>query len=158
MNEFIPKRISRIHTIELKADPEVVFPLFSPVEERKWVEGWDPFLIFPASGEVQDGSIFLTHYVKTEIPAVWVTVDYEPRDFRVRYLRMLVNDHVADIRIQCQKSGSGTTLADIRYIFTGLSESGNNAISVFTEEHYANWINGWKESIERYLASNMQLR
>lgn len=157
MNDFIPLRISRKCTIELPAGPEVVFPLFSPVEERKWVEGWDPVLVYPASGEVQNGSVFLTHTAASENPAVWVTAEFEPEKFKVRYLRMLVNDHVADIRIQCERGKNGSTLADIRYIFTGLSESGNASIAVFTEEHYAHWINGWKDSIERFLLSKMNL-
>jgi hypothetical protein len=150
MPEFIAKRVFQQTSIHLMADPKNVFPLFSAVGEREWVEGWNPELIYPQSGEVEIDAIFLTQH-ETEKPVVWVTVDYKPEEFEVRYLRVLVNDHVADIRIQCTKTEYQTTLASISYTFTGLSTSGNDSISIFTEEYFQQWIGQWETNLNNYL-------
>lgn len=40
------KRISRTSTITLNSSLETVFPLFGPVKEMEWAEGWQPEIIY----------------------------------------------------------------------------------------------------------------
>jgi hypothetical protein len=40
------KRISRSSTITLNAPLEKVFPLFGPIKEMEWAEGWQPEIMY----------------------------------------------------------------------------------------------------------------
>jgi len=53
MSVFIAQQVTRSHTIHLPATPHEVFPLFSPLGEKHWAQGWEPEMLFPSSGVAQ---------------------------------------------------------------------------------------------------------
>ena len=52
MPTFLAQHLTRSHTIHLPATPRDVFPLFSSLGEKHWAQGWQPEMVYPASGEV----------------------------------------------------------------------------------------------------------
>jgi hypothetical protein len=136
--------------IRLAGPPEVVFPLFGPIEERRWEPSWNPTILYPPSGAPQRDAVFTaTHADGT--PSFWTIVAYEPADFRISYVRMHPATHIARIDIGCTHAVDATTLADVTYTFTGLSAQGNAYVETFTERHYAGWLRSWEASINHYL-------
>ncbi len=77
MDTFTATRLSRTARIRLNAAPATVFPLFTPLGERLWVAGWDPQLVYPASGEAELHGVFCTPGHDGQ-PVMWTIVGLEP--------------------------------------------------------------------------------
>ena len=150
MQPFNAVRITRTATIRLEARPEIVFPLFGPLEERRWEPSWNPAFLYPPSGATQRDAVFTaTHADGT--PSFWTIVAFEPADFCISYVRMHPATHIARIDISCAGGSDATTQAQVTYTFTGLSAHGNAYVETFTEAHYADWLRSWEAAINRYL-------
>jgi len=150
MSMFEAKHVMRSHTIEIQARPETVFPLFTPLGEKKWVDGWDPILHYPRSGEAMKGAVFST-CSEGEAETVWAIVEYDPPKRCAKYLRVTPGSRVAVVEVQCSEAAGGATRARVTYTFTALSEEGNRYVSDFTEDRYREYIDSWKEAIHRFL-------
>jgi hypothetical protein len=152
---FTALRLVRSATIELAAAPQMVFPLFEPLGERTWAEGWEPEMLYPPSGGAEEGMVFSTRQ-HSAAPTIWAIVRYEPERHAICYLRVAPDSHVADMRVVCTSSGDDRTHAAITYVFTGLSEAGNAYVATFTEEHYQHWMRSWETAINHYLLHGVQ--
>jgi len=150
MNTFSAVRIVRTASIRLAAPPEIVFPLFGPLEEQRWAADWRPAFLYPPSGQAQRNAVFVADH-GDGTPAIWTIVEYAPAAYRIAYLRVHPATHVARIDIGCTADGEGATRADVAYTFTGLSAPGNAYIETFSEEYYAAWLRAWEEAINHYL-------
>jgi hypothetical protein len=150
MHLFSAARITRTASIRLAAPPEVVFPLFGPLDEQRWEPDWNPTFLYPPTGATQCDAVFTaTHADGT--PSFWTIVVFEPADLRISYVRMHPATHVARIDIGCAGESDATTRADVTYTFTGLSAAGNAYVETFTEAHYAAWLQSWEAAINHYL-------
>ena len=136
----------------------MVFPLFTPEEEKKWAHGWDFKLLFPPNGTVQKNYIFqtLSHDHK-QVEAIWIISDYLPDELTIEYQRIEPGIKIGNIVIKCEKKGANQTAASVTYIYTGLSEKGNRAIEKLTEETYRAYIAYWERAINHYLATGETL-
>lgn len=151
MNKFEARHVQRSHTIVLKGVPKVVFPLFTPAGEKLWVEGWDPVFLHPASGETQEGMVFVTGH--DEETTYWSLVKYEPAAWLARYARVTPASRFGFVEVECKDAGNGKTRAKVTYIYTALSEIGNRFIDELTAESYCEMIDSWQEKVNSYLAS-----
>ena len=150
MQPFNAMRVTRTANIRLDAPPDVVFPLFGPLDERRWEPSWNPTILYPPSGATQRDAVFTaTHADGT--PSFWTIVLFEPADLRISYVRMHPATHVARIDIACSADAERGTRAQVTYTFTGLSEAGNAYVETFTEPHYAEWLRAWEDAINHYL-------
>ncbi len=147
---FEAKHVVRSHTIEIQARPDTVFPLFTPMGEKKWVDGWDPIMHYPRAGEAMEGAVFSTRS-EGEAETVWAIVEYDPEKRCAKYLRVTPGSRVAVVEVQCSDAAGGATRARVTYTFTALSEEGNRYVSDFTEVRYREYIDSWKEAIHRFL-------
>jgi hypothetical protein len=150
MITFTPLRLTRSATIQLNAGPATVFPLFTPLGEKLWVPDWNPTIIYPASGDIELGAVFTTPHA-SGAPMVWTVVEAMPEHFRVAYVRVAPESHVAQISVQCAEAAPGSTDATVTYVFTGLSAQGNAYVAQHTESHYQQWIQQWETAINAYL-------
>jgi hypothetical protein len=148
MTNFTAQRVVRSATIELAAPPQTVFPLFEPLGERAWAEGWDPDMLYPASGAAEPGTVFRTQQ-HGDAPTIWAIVEFAPQQHAIRYLRVAPESHVADISVAC--AGDKRTRATVTYVFTGLSAAGNSYVESFTAEHYEQWMRSWESAINHYI-------
>ena len=104
---------------------------------------------YPPTGESIAGAVFTTSQ-EGEPDTIWSIVEYEPRDFRVKYLRVTPRSRVALVEVQCEAASDGTTRARVAYTFTALSEEGNKYLADFTESYFRDYIESWQTAIERY--------
>jgi hypothetical protein len=158
MTAFTAKRVSHAQTITLNNMPERIFPLFTPEEEKKWAAGWDFELIFSSSDEVEENLIFTTAaHDHGQSGAIWIISRYEPTDYFIEYQRIEPGVKIGRIRIKCQAGDQEQTLATIEYIYTALSEHGNEFIDRFTANEYVTFIGHWEKAINYYLATGKTL-
>src|SRR5437762_7793172 len=55
-----PNRATHTYRQRLQAAPAKVFPLYCPVRETEWADGWLPELVISSSGIAERDCIFLT--------------------------------------------------------------------------------------------------
>ena len=143
---FIAQHFTRTQNIHLSASPGRVFPLFDPIGEKQWADGWEPEIIYPPSGEVAEDMVFTTSS-HDEVQVIWTILAFDAATWRISYLRVTPGSHVAKIDIHCKDHLDETTLASISYTFTALTEQGNGYVARFTEEHYQEWMLSWEKAI-----------
>jgi hypothetical protein len=147
--QFTANHISRSYTIELAGETKEVFYLFEPLGEKEWAEGWNPQILYPTSGEIQEGTVFVTEGLD-KAQTIWTILAYDPQAHSIKYLRLAPTSHLALVEIQCRPYQTKTR-ATVQYTFTALSESGNAYLDKFTESYYRDWIENWGKAINYYL-------
>ncbi|HEY7349859.1 MAG TPA: SRPBCC family protein [Ktedonobacterales bacterium] len=153
---FTAQRVTRTRVIHLSAAPRQVFPLFEPVGEKAWAEGWEPTMLFPADGTAEPGAVFTARHPEGE--SIWIMPLYDPASFHLAYFNVAHGSRVGNIEIQCREAPGGTTDASVSYTFTALNEPGNEFIANFTETHYEEMMAAWERAINYYLAHGRALR
>ncbi|MCG3120937.1 MAG: hypothetical protein ALAOOOJD_03858 [bacterium] len=154
MNQFAAKHVRRSHAIVLNGPPEVVFPLFTPVGEKLWVEGWNPGFLHPTSGATQEGMVFVTGH--NEETTYWSLVKLDANGYVARYARVTPASRFGFVEVACEATGNGHTRATVTYTYTALTESGNRFIDEFTAESYGQMIDSWQQKVNSYLRINIK--
>ncbi len=146
---FTAERVTMSQTIHLAASPNRVFPLFEPIGEKAWAEGWDPQMLIPADGTAQKGAVFTTsHPAGGE--SIWTMTAYDPTTLHLAYQRVTPDMQVVFIEIQCEDVQDGTTRATITYTLTGLSAAGNEQLA-HLKAHHQRDVASWEHAINQYL-------
>lgn len=143
------KHLERRHDIVLDGPIERVFPLFTPIGETLWVNGWNPEFLHPVSGETCEGTVFRTRHGEEE--TLWACVDWEPAIHRARYARVTPASRFGFVEVSCREAGPGRTAASITYKFTALTPDGQSYLAGLTEDAFAGMIDGWQRSINAWL-------
>jgi len=148
-------RVKRSRTIEITGPIEAVFPLFEPMNEKKWVADWNPTVIYPPNGTVEEGLVFTTE--KDGEPAIWTLTHYNAGDHRVEYNKVEPGHVVINVAVRCEPGNDDTTRVTVSYTMTALSDRGQNSVAAFTDDHYEEWMAQWTRAINHYLATGTLL-
>jgi hypothetical protein len=143
------RRIEREHVIHLKGPVERVFPLFTPMGETLWVEGWNPEYLFPETGRTERGMVFRTG--EGDELTLWTCADFWPEARHVRYVRVTPASRFGTVDVMCKPLDLSTTEATIRYVFTALNEKGDAVLRALTDDAFRAMIEGWREAIDAWL-------
>lgn len=147
--KFIPERIQQCAVITLNGSIDKVFPLFGPVREMEWAEGWNPEIIYPKDKLVEEHMIFRTKGHADEEYYTWVVSQFNPDQHQIEYT-VSTPDRVWFIRIQCAPDGPRTK-ASIGYTYTGITAAGNDRNREALKKMYARDLKDWEEAINYYL-------
>lgn len=151
--KFIAEKISKTATIHLDGDVNNVFPLFGAFEERKWAEGFDPELIYPAIEVIEEGTIFKTGGRGLgESEFIWRVLVFEAEIHLIQYLVYTVNRQWT-ITINCTPLSKNKTEAKVTYTFTGLNEKGNEHNKQMLEIMFQHNLKDWEREINTYLVT-----
>jgi hypothetical protein len=153
---FVAERVTLSQVIHLAAAPSRVFPLFEPLGEKAWAEGWEPIMLFPADGAAQAGGVFTTSH-PPQGESIWTMTAYDPASLHLAYLRVTPAVQVSLIEIQCEDVRDGTTRATVTYTLTSLSAAGNEKLAQFAAHHQHD-IASWEQAINYYLAHGHALK
>lgn len=155
--KFKAERVTKTATIALNGTIEQVFPLFGAFEERKWAEGWNPALIYPAEEIMEEGTTFRTKASgKLEKEFIWRVSRFEPQRYLVQYLVSTPNRYWT-ITVQCAEGQGQHATAEITYSYTGLTPLGNTINKESLNNMYAENLRDWEEAINYYLANGKML-
>lgn len=155
---FTAKRISRTATITLQGPIATVFPLFGPIEEKKWEDGWDPLILYPETGELEEGMVFATRGHADEEPTyTWLVSKYDPANRAIQYT-VSTQNRCWTISIHCRASSGTQTQATVRYTYTGLTPLGNDLNERAMEKMYEKDLKDWEEAINHYLQTGTLLK
>jgi len=148
---FQAVRAHETHTIEIAIPLDRCFALFTPLGETRWVPDWAPTFVYPASGEAEQGMVFVTnHGAETTL---WTLVDYRPDRYYARYSRVTPGSRSTIVEVRCSAGDDGRTSVTVDYTLTGLSEAGNQAIAAFCGDAYRAMIEEWRALIEQSIVT-----
>lgn len=157
MSKFIAQQVTRSHTIHVSAAIDRAFPLFEPLGEKYWAHGWNPDMLYPASGIAQEGTVFTTQHAG-EAAKIWTIIAYEREQTHVTYVNVLPNAYTSRIDVRCEPDGAEATSVCVSYALTALTLHGNEYIERFMEEHhYQGYISSWETAIGYYLRHGRML-
>ena len=129
-----------------------MFPLFSAEGEKLWVPGWDYENISGSEGMHED-FIFLTKahdHSSNNQDTIWLVKKYEPENYYVQFYRVEPGQKVGLVTVRCIEVDQGITDVEVTYEYTALSEIGRKFIAHFSEDHYKEFIGGWKTHLIHY--------
>jgi hypothetical protein len=150
---FKSERISRTSTITLNAPLREVFPLFGPIREREWAAGWDPQILYSTTDLVEERMVFKTpsHHGHDEPDYTWTVSKYLPDQAFIEYT-VFTPERLWWITVQCREDiPNQTTMAEITYTYTGLTDTGNAINEKALQLMYAHDLRDWEEAINHYL-------
>jgi hypothetical protein len=138
------ERFERTAELRFAHPVEAVFEMFTPEGERAWAEGWDPRPIHPASETGVRDAVFATEHGGAH--AVWFVTELDRANNVAGYVNFVSGERVSRVDVACDAEGADETRVLVRYVVTGLSESGNGYVRRFGA-HFDAFMADWQRSI-----------
>jgi len=117
-----PVRLEAAGSFLLPVAPADAFPMFDPVREAEWAEGWSINAVHPNPFRLEPNAVF-------EVPGpngvteVWTIVACDIAACRVEYLAVAGNDLVRCVTVQCDAADAGTRVS-VHYLVTAWTTAG----------------------------------
>ncbi len=149
MRVMPPIRARHTYTQRLIAPPEQVFPLLCPVREVEWVNGWEPRVVYSASGVAELYAVFVVPSGDGE--SIWTVTRYEPETHAVGFVKVTPGETVCVVEIDLERDGEHGTAATVSYSYTALSPRGERVVAEFTVEAYGRFMLEWEADLNHFL-------
>jgi hypothetical protein len=156
MKILSPVRARRCFTQRLRGSAADVFPLLCPVREAEWIDGWEPEVVYSASGRAEEGCVFVTRDGGDE--AIWVIDVHDPEAGILEMVKSTPGCLVTRIRIEVADDGPGRSRARVAYEHTSLSPRGDGLVAAFTEDRYRALMERWEARLNHFLTTGRMLR
>ncbi len=142
----------RTSTIKLQGRMSQVFPLFGPLRERDWAEGWEPRVVSPADGTVQERMTFVVHHGHGDgFQALWVVSKYDEGRATIEYT-VFEQESIHWILVRCHATEDReSTEAEITYSYVGTSEPACHRNERHLQAMYRHDLKDWETAINHYL-------
>ncbi len=133
------------HEITVDLPVSDALPLFTPKGEEAWVPGWQPFYIWPRTGEICEEMIFKTGEGLEE--TIWTCLVWRPDQGHVRYHRLTPSSRLTFVDMHCRPEAADRTRVRVTYEVFALTSHGQTFLENLTELAFAKMINGWSDLI-----------
>ena len=147
-------RAEYMHSFELPLPPADAFVFFAPVGEKRWATDWQPVFASAPDADLHNGSVFTVDRPNPEggtpIESVWTITRYEP-PHTIEYHNVLPGLRTTRITVSVAQITPDRTRVTVRYVYTGLTSKGDDAIRQITPEGYRQMIESWGAEIDAYL-------
>jgi hypothetical protein len=153
--DFVSHHVERSGAFTLAAPIDKAFPLFEPIPEKQWAEGWDPKPVYPASGDTREGMVFLSSH-EHDNDTVWTLAHFDPARHEITYVNVTPGVRVGRIDIHCSET-AGSTRVDVRYSFTGLNDAGNEFVDSFSQSRFDGHMHSWQHAISYFLQTGKRV-
>ena len=150
-----PNRATHTHRLRLRAPPETAFPLFCPVREAEWADGWAPEVVISSCGVAERDCVFVTPDKRAS--AIWYVTRHEPEQFLVEMLKIVPGLTACRLNIQLAQEGPGC-IAEVKYTHTSLGPAGDEFVAAFTTAYYEKFMQAWDAALNHFLTTGCLLR
>ena len=124
-------------------------PLFGPLAEQKWADGWKPLFLYPNPPADQEGAVFRVEHPGHS--SVWTTTVFDIPGGHVQYLVVLNNVILTRIDIRLAKNGTEKTDVSVLYERTAIDPSLNDRVKALAKND-AGHADEWRDAINGYRA------
>ena len=151
----VGERVTLDHIITIEATPPAIFPLLCPVREGEWLDGWVGRPIFSQSGYAEENGVFATEHAG-ESDTIWFVTMRDPATYRIEFVVFIPQLQVFRLHVQVNPGAAGTSTIGVRYIRTGLSDAGNEAVRASAARFNAVMTN-WERTMNHFLKTGTML-
>lgn len=131
---FQAKREHRYCKMYIHANKEDVFPMLCPERELEYMSGWTYRWVYSNSGFMEKNCVFVTPQYGTETTWILMDCDHENCSFQaVQFAKDLM---AIQLRVSLNQIAKGETEIAAQYCLTALTETGNQAISIMSQERF----------------------
>ena len=139
MDDFEGKRIEGFYELDIRASKENIFPLLCPIEEYKWIPGWNCSLVYSKSGRNERNCVFTEKLSSSSMfdskvgPATWHTTLFDKEKFE---FHAVIFNGATTIKweVKLKDGTNGVTKLRWRHITTALNETAIRLIEEGLEE------------------------
>ncbi len=146
------KYVERRHAIAVEGAIERVLPMFTPLGEMAWVEGWTPEFIHPESGATQKGLIFRTG--TGDDLTYWACIEWRRDEGSVGYSRVTPSSRSGFVEVRCKSVSPMVTGVEVSYAYAALTRAGEDYLEGFSGAFFSGMIEEWRAAVNRWLAKN----
>ena len=148
--------IERTSVIKLEGDISRVFPLFTPLGEREWAEGWDPTVVWPADESVQERMVFTVRHGDGP-ETMWLVSKHDEQFGLIEYT-VYESESVHWILLRCSAAENGkSTNAEITYTYVGTNEDACQKNVQQLASMYKHNLKDWEYVINHYLRTGERI-
>ena len=155
MSTFQGNRIVSQHTMRLVAKPDAVFPLLCPKRELEWIDGWNYEMIYSTAGIAEWGCTFKTNFLP-EGESYWIMTKHAP-PCEAEYVRFVPGLAIICLHINLSELDSGT-VAVWEWIYTGITERGNEFIARHAEDQAKRSATRMEKSLNHFFLTGEKLQ
>jgi hypothetical protein len=137
-----------------------VFPLFGPMREKDWADGWDPQILLSEAVNIEEHMVFQTHtHLEGETGHyTWTVSKYDPEQGLIEYT-VFAESRLWWITIHCREAPDGESCeAMITYTYVGLDPLGEERNARALSQMYRHSLKDWEQAINHYLETGLMLR
>ena len=133
------KRIVSHHVEKIKASPERILSMLCPVEECKWIDGWQCEMVYSDGGAIENNCIFKEEKTSPilfdlSVPTYWVVSLYMPEEYRIQFILLMGTMATAKIDVEVQDLGGTVSSVTWTFTITSLNDEANKIIGAATEQ------------------------
>jgi hypothetical protein len=154
-NLFKAERISKSSSFNVNGSVEDVFPLFGPIREKEWADGWDPEILFSHDKFVEEHMVFRTKASTDEGFYHWTVTQYRPHEYFIEYTVCTVN-RIWFISVNCVADNRSTKVT-VGYTYTSLNAKGDEMNRAAVAKMFSDDLTDWRDAINYYLATGKML-
>jgi uncharacterized protein YndB with AHSA1/START domain len=129
-------------SFELAVPPERAFALFTPLGERAWALGWEPWFPTPVTDDSAPGTVFQTDAHGRK--GTWIVVQRTPPR-GISYARVIDGQDAGTVTVELEPSAGGTSV-HVTYDLTPLTDAGARHLDSFASS-YAHYLESWQAAI-----------
>jgi hypothetical protein len=148
LDSALRRRVVRRGEVPVPLPVDEAFSLFTALGEREWVEGWEPEVVWPAGGDLEEDQVWITRQDGAE--TLWAVARLQRDRHAVEYLRFRPSLDVARVSVDCRPQPDGA-VAEVTYTYTALSPEGERCLEALTEEAYGERMRSWERAIREAL-------
>jgi hypothetical protein len=153
---FEAERVSKTASFVVGGKVEDVFPLFGPIREKDWAEGWNPEIIYNKDAVVAQHMIFRTKAETNEDFYNWAVTTFQPTNYVIEYT-VSTSNRIWFIQVKC-KGEANATKVTVTYTYTGLNHIGNELNRAALKNMFADDLKDWQQAINYYLHNGKMLK
>jgi hypothetical protein len=157
---FEARRVHQTSRIHLRGSFDQVFPLFGPVREKEWADGWEPQILLSEAENIEEHMVFQTHaHLEGEVGHyTWTVSKYVPEQGLIEYT-VFAEFRLWWITILCRETlEGGSCEAMITYTFVGWNPLGVERNARALSQMYRHNLKDWEHAINHYLETGLMLR
>lgn len=149
-------RVTRSHTLHIRAPAADVFPLLCPVREHDWIEGWNGEVFYSESGLVENNCVFAS-----DLPGrgreIWTVSRYEPARYILEFVRMNPDTAVTKLNIALEETADGETHMHWQEVLTVIAPDGAAMLEGLTPEHFRHRMQRLEQILNHYCVTGEML-
>lgn len=153
---FQSKREHRYCKMYIHANREDVFPMLCPERELEYMSGWTYRWVYSNSGLMEKDCVFVTPQYGTE--TTWILMDHDPENCSFQAVQFAKDLMAIQLRVRLNQIAKGETEIVAHYCLTALTETGNQAISMMSQERFDADLVTMQAELNDYFEKNAIIR